>query len=236
VYRRLEASRIVETLRLLEQRVRERFPEANLGRVVSELRELAAAAADRAAALGRPYRPVRLAVGLVIAALLGLVGLTLATLRLPTGVTGLVDVLQAVESGVNDVVFLAVAVWFLTTLEGRIKRRHALRDLHELRSIAHIVDMHQLTKDPEQVLSAPQPTTSSPQRSMSRFELGRYLDYCSELLSLTSKVAALYAQHLDDPVVLEAVNDLEALTTGLSGKIWQKISILDAAEGRTVAG
>jgi len=72
-------------------------------------------------------------------------------------------------------------------------------------------------------------TASSPRRSMPRFELSRYLDYCSELLSLTSKVAALYVQDSQDPVVLDAVNDVETLTTGLSGKIWQKIMILDRA-------
>jgi hypothetical protein len=32
-----------------------------------------------------------------------------------------------------------------------------------------------------------------------------------------------------DPVVLEAVNDIESLTSGLSGQVWQKIAILDAA-------
>ena len=41
---------------------------------------------------------------------------------------------------------------FLFSLEGRLKRRTALRMLHRLRSIAHVVDMHQLTKDPENVL------------------------------------------------------------------------------------
>ena len=62
---------------------------------------------------------------------------------------------------------------------------------------------------------------------MSRFELTRYLDYCSEMLSLTNKLAALYAQHLPDPVIIYAVNDIEQLTTNLSSKIWQKITILD---------
>ena len=64
---------------------------------------------------------------------------------------------------------------------------------------------------------------------MTAFELGRYLDYCSEMLSLTGKVAALYAQDLDDPVVVEAVNDIEMLATNLSRKVWQKIAILQAA-------
>ena len=60
-------------------------------------------------------------------------------------------------------------------------------------------------------------------------ELGRYLDYCSEMLSLTSKVAASFVQSLSDPVVLSTVNEIETLATGLSGKIWQKITLLERA-------
>lgn len=69
-------------------------------------------------------------------------------------------------------------------------------------------------------------TPSSPERHLSRAELRRYLDYCSELLSLTSKLAALYAQSVDDPVVLDAVNGIQTLTTGLSAKVWQKIALI----------
>jgi hypothetical protein len=39
-------------------------------------------------------------------------------------------------------------------------------------------------------------------------------------------VAALYADKLRDPVVIDAVGDIERLTTDLSQKIWQKINIL----------
>jgi hypothetical protein len=55
-----------------------------------------------------------------------------------------------------------VAIYFLLTVESRVKRRTALRALHELRSIAHVIDMHQLTKDPEQLLSPAMSTASSP--------------------------------------------------------------------------
>ena len=61
---------------------------------------------------------------------------------------------------------------------------------------------------------------------MTAFELTRYLTYCSEMLSLVGKIAALYVQGFQDAIVLEAVNDVETLTTGLSQKIWQKILIL----------
>ena len=49
------------------------------------------------------------------------------------------------------------------------------------------------------------------------------------MLSLTSKLAAMHVQYFDDPVVLDAVNDIESLTQGLSNKVWQKIMILDLA-------
>jgi len=113
------------------------------------------------------------------------------------------------------------------SLEMRIKRRRSLSDLHRFRSIAHVIDMHQLTKDPSTILGGGRPTASSPKRTMSRFELTRYLNYCSEMLSLSNKLAALYAQHLPDPVIIDAVNDIEDLTTNLCNKIWQKITILD---------
>jgi hypothetical protein len=61
---------------------------------------------------------------------------------------------------------------------------------------------------------------------MSEFELIRYLDYCSEMLSLTGKLAALYMQNMRDPVIIDAVTEIEELTTNLSRKIWQKIMIL----------
>jgi hypothetical protein len=137
------------------------------------------------------------------------------------------DFVQAIDAGINDVVFVGIAIFFLSTLEGRIKRRRALKALHELRALAHIIDMHQLTKDP-QVITSPGPSTpSSPKRTMTDFELSRYLDYCSEMLSLIGKVAALYVQRFDDPVALSAVDQIEDLTTGLSRKIWQKIMLIN---------
>ena len=67
---------------------------------------------------------------------------------------------------------------------------------------------------------------------MEPFELLRYLDYCCEILSLTGKVAALYAQHFNDAVVLEAVDWVEDLCNAFSQKIWQKIDIISREGGR----
>ena len=106
-------------------------------------------------------------------------------------------------------------------------RRVSLRELQRLRNIVHIIDMHQLTKDPEHLISPGKVTPSSPKRRLTHFEMARYLDYCTELLSLSSKIAAVHVQTASDPVVLTAVNDIENLAASLSNKIWQKIVIID---------
>ena len=41
-----------------------------------------------------------------------------------------------------------------------------------------------------------------------------------------SDVAALYVQNFEDSVALQAVNEIEDLTTGLAHKIWQKLTIV----------
>jgi hypothetical protein len=147
------------------------------------------------------------------------------------------EFIQTLEAALGSLVFLGAAIVFLVSLERRWKRERALYAIRELRALAHIVDMHQLTKDPESTLRG-RPTASSPQRTLTQFELSRYLDYCSELLSLINKIGAIYVQEFPDAVALEAVDQLSNLTNGLSRKIWQKLMILDQAvePGKITAG
>jgi len=229
MYRQLDDDRIIETLQRLRDRITERFPASSLSRVSEELLNVARESASHVAYLAKPNWSVRVSVGAAIVVMLAVLAAAVSQINLGTGVGGWPEFVQAVDSAINDVVFIGIAIFFLVTIETRLKRRRALGVLHQLRSIAHVVDMHQLTKDPEQLVSHPPPTMSSPARTMTRPELGRYLDYCSELLSLTSKIAALFVERFDDPVTLGAVNEIESLTAGLSRKIWQKISMLNAA-------
>jgi hypothetical protein len=198
--------------------------------VSGELLDVGREAASLAAGLGRPIVPLRIMVWILIAGIVALAIVPFTMLNLAGGIHNIGDFIQILEAGVNDVVFLALGIFFLATLEGRIKRHRALRALRELRSIAHVVDMHQLTKDPELVIDVPREDMEPGAPVMNRAELARYLDYSSEMLSLVSKVAALYVQNFDDSTVLGAVNEIESLTTGLSRKVWQKIMILDAID------
>jgi hypothetical protein len=131
-----------------------------------------------------------------------------------------------VESIINDLVFSAIAVLFLWAFPERRERRTLLRLLHRLRSLAHVIDMHQLSKDPEQVGPSYTRTEHSVVHGLDAEQLHHYLDYCSEMLSLTAKTAALCAEHSTDEVVLQTISTVERLTTELSNKIWQKISLL----------
>ncbi|HYH79992.1 MAG TPA: hypothetical protein VEX86_09340 [Longimicrobium sp.] len=228
-YGELQPGLIIATIQRLEQRIEERFPGAGLGRVAAELYRVAAQTEATIDRLRRPIWALRIAAVLGVVTLLGFaLWLGSLLLRAAVDLRNLSEFLQGFDAGLNNVVFLAISVFFLVTIEERVKRRWALRALHRLRSIVHIVDMHQLTKDPQHVLDGAQPATaSSPRRTLNRVQLARYLDYCSELLSLASKLAALHVQYLNDPVVLDAVNDIETLASALSNKIWQKIMILD---------
>ncbi|MFN3868777.1 MAG: hypothetical protein ACK4MF_06900 [Hyphomicrobiaceae bacterium] len=100
--------------------------------------------------------------------------------------------------------------------------------MHELRSIIHVVDMHQLTKDPSHIATVAVATSHSPQRPLTPFELARHLDYGSELLPVSAKVAPLYAQGTKDPIVIDTASDLGQITSNMSGKIWQKITMVQA--------
>lgn len=231
-YSELRAAPVRATIALLARRIDERFSGSGLSRLATELMHLAERNEAVIEQLRRPLWWVRglttLAIGTVLALVLW-AGARVVRMA-AGGMGGVANLLQGIDAATSELIFLSLVVLFLASLETRIKRRTALRMLHRLRGIAHVVDMHQLTKDPDHALRPVEPTPSSPVRTLSREQLARYLDYCSELLALTSKLAALHAQHLQDPVVLGAVNDVESLTAGLSRKIWQKITILDTVQ------
>ena len=233
MYRKLAPDKIIVTLMTLEARIAERFGGAGLARVCAELTAIARQTDQRAKAIARPNLVLRTFVVVLLAAgtaLLVYVGHRLLTSTKTSD--DLYSTLQGIDAGFNIMVLMGAALYFLFSLEEKFKRRRALRALHELRSIVHVIDMHQLTKDPSAEVLVTQATASSPKRTLSAFEVTRYLDYCSEMLSLTAKVAVLYAQSFPDPVVTEAVNDLERTSSSLSQKIWQKITILERSIDR----
>jgi len=200
MYRALDADKIIATIDQLKLRIDERFPGADLAGVAGDLSAAAHDTAQKAKALAKPNWNLRLllpvlfvAVCFGVAYLVVTYGPTVGALpQNPSFNVEVTNLLQTLEATINTIVIAGAAIIFLYTVDRWSKRREALKGLHQLRSLVHVIDMHQLTKDPSLALGEARSTAASPKRDMTAFELGRYLDYCSEMLSLTGKVAALY--------------------------------------------
>lgn len=226
MYIMLEPLKIIDTLARLEARIGERFPQSGLSRVAHQLTAIAGVTATRAHDLSQPNLALRSGLAALIIAGIAAQFAAAHFLRLQPTTLDAPALVQGLEAAVNLLLLFGGAVWFLLSVETRWKRTRALAALHELRSLAHVIDMHQLTKDPTTLLSATEPTASSPKREMNEFQLTRYLEYCAEMLALLGKLAALYGENMRDSVVIDAVNDIENLAANLGRKIWQKIMII----------
>jgi len=236
-YRRLDPDKIISTIESLEGRITGNLGERGLTRICGELGRAALDAKRRVVKLQRPnwwLRVLPIATTVLLAYLTWVMThnidelLSKADQEAAREFANLIEALRQFKTKIALPVVLTVPLplviatfVFIWTLESRWKRHRALRYLHELRSIIHVIDMHQLTKDPHHVSDGSDPD------HVSGDKLLRYLDYCAELLSISGKVAALYAESSHDPLVIETVNDLGQLTSNLGNKIWQKLSTVE---------
>lgn len=229
----LDPVKIIETIQRLKLRIEARFPGSGLAGVCGKCLVVAEHARARAEFIDRPIYWLRAIILLFIVSIV--FGVALVTIFIPRHLLNFTENWETIEALTSETLLLAAGLFFLISLETRFKRRRALSAIHELRALAHVVDMHQLTKDPERLLPNWIQSEYSPNMTMNAFELGRYLDYCNELLSLIGKLAAVYIQRFDDEVALEAVTEVEMLTSALCDRIWQKIMFLNAIESELKA-
>jgi hypothetical protein len=220
----LKKDELLKTADALAQRIHERFKDSGLARVAAEIVQLIQDALVRAEKIRRPNLLLR--AGLVLLAVAGLVALGVYVETHREGASAVTLLVQVLDSAKGSAALLAATALFLWTLEVRLKRRRALQAIHELRAIAHIIDMHQLAKSPDRLGSETMPVKVGG-RLMTREDMRAYLHYCTELLALVSKIGQLYVEDFPDTSALDAVNQFENLATSLSGKIWQKIMILE---------
>ena len=142
-------------------------------------------------------------------------------IKFPISLTNLI---QSLDAGISTLIYTSAGLVLLLNLERKLRRKKALGKLNELRSLAHLIDIHQIHKDPELILSGQLKHSSGD--PMSAQELSYYYNYCSELLMLLGKVATIYVQDDDDPATITAANEIESLVNDLSRKVWQKNMLL----------
>jgi len=232
-YRRLNVHKIIKTIEILHSRIEERFPHAKLLLVCAELLDIAKESKERIFWIEKANYQIRLIIFILLLLIMLSIFYVFPTIKLPNGSWQLNEFLQSLDAITGIIIALSFLIYFFISFETRIKRIRALEALNELRAISHVIDMHQITKDPSKMTTKQQKTIyiitntkSSPILDMDAQSLIRYLHYCTELLSLTGKIGALYGQEIYEPIIIQAINDIENLTTELSQKIWQKIIIL----------
>src|SRR5690606_1796444 len=120
----------------------------NVSRRLEEVARASTAQLDR---IQQPHVWLRLGVAVMLIASFAVLGLFAPELHVSWQIRAINELVETVEGMLGSLFFIGTGILFLVTLEGRLKRSRALNAVHELRSLAHIVDMHQLTKDPEQL-------------------------------------------------------------------------------------
>ncbi|MEA2709099.1 MAG: hypothetical protein QOF78_1700 [Phycisphaerales bacterium] len=227
-YRRIDAAAVHETIVKLEARIASQFPESGLRKVAQDLIDVSRGTPQRIHRIRRRSIVRRLLAWLLSALIIAIL-VTIPLMLRPGRVETLAEAVNVLEAALSAAFFIGASLVFLLTWETRMRHQRTMDAVHELRALAHVVDMHQLTKDPPMLLGVDVTTPSSaspPPRTYTPFELQRYLDYCSEMLALISKIAVLYVQDSTDGATIAIVDEIEDLTNGLSRKCWQKIMVI----------
>jgi hypothetical protein len=231
----LKSERVTRTIEKLRSRIAERLPKSGLSETCAQLYAIARESDEIVEWIGRPNYLMRGLIVIFVAAMFAGLVYSVSQLDFETDNMGLGEFVQMTEAALNEVILIGAGIVFLVTFENRRKRKRVITATNKLRCLAHIIDAHQLTKDPDRIAEAYVPTQSSPRPALGDYELGRYLDYCSEMLSLIAKLAFLFVPNFNDPAANNAVNDLEDLTNGISRKIWQKIMVLRTQKPKAVS-
>jgi len=223
-YRTINPDKLILTITTMADRVEGHFPGSGLAAVANEVAAVAEGTVDRVDQIKKPRRGLRIAVAIMIILAIGTPIVFSLLLSFRDDMTNLGEFLQATDAGIHMLLVMAGGIVFLIGMENRMQRSQALEGISEFRSLAHLIDLHQINKDPG-LDKGPSPEHDT--RTVRNDEqLACYLDYSGDLLSIIGKLSAYYAQNLQDRVVLDAVNEIETLTSSLSNKLWLKILVL----------
>ncbi len=226
-YFRLDEAKILALISEMVARIKERFPDAGLNAQAQLLKTIVEHDSRRAMQLQRPLVFFRCMMVLVACVLLAALGYGVWSLHPELRAPTLTELIQAADSGAQVLLMLGLALGWLFYAEGRRKQRQWRVLLRKLINLSHIIDMHQLNKDPDRLTrQLGENTESSPRLDKhvsTAFLMTRYLDYCRELLSIIGKMGAFYMQYTDDRIVIAEINQLianeQSLRAGISSKI-----------------
>jgi hypothetical protein len=218
---RLDPAKIILTAENLARRVGDRLPGSTLAGLAADLAEIARATDERARRAREPNRLIRGAGWL--AGALGVSGLWYIADHIQTHLVDahlefgtITDLFESADAGFNILVALAGALWFLITMEARVKRRQSLAHIGELLEFIQLIDVTQLYYTPELYKS-----NFSPDSAQSKFD-HTYLLFCNEMLGLIGNLAPLYNRGNMDDAVWRATSDVVMLANAIEGRLFAK--------------
>jgi hypothetical protein len=217
---RLDPSRIIQTAENLAERIGDRLPGRTLASLAVELARIASETDLRARQARKPIIAIRLAsITAILASLLCLTYL-LRHIHTSWEFGTITEVFEAADAAFNLLVVLAGAIWFLITLEARIKRRKALASIEELREFIHVIDLTQLYYTPE--LYDVDVPDSPAQAGLDH----TYLLFCTQMIGVISNLAALYGRGGANDSILRAVSEVDMLASAVSTKLLSKVPMV----------
>ena len=170
----LEHARLVKLLQEQMAHIEKRFGDRGLYDVSKKVYDSFERAPKITREILKPNYWIRIVV--VFLAVLMLLTIVMGFSQLNFGLGDGWSVLEGIEAGISTLVYSGIAIIFLVSLEIRQRRQRTLKALQELRALAHVLDMHQMNKDPEQLVFTAELSDEGAESVMSPFLLERYLD------------------------------------------------------------
>ncbi len=220
---RIDTARIIETAENLAGQIGERLPGSSLAALAVELVRIAHATEERARQARKPILAIRAGSFLAIGACVVLLSFIMMHVHARWEFSTIGEFFGATDAGFNLVALLAGAIWFLATIEARIKRKRALGAIEELREFIHVIDVTQLYYTPDFFK-----TESQPAHSSLKFD-ANYLMFCTQMLGLIGNLAPLYTRGAAGDSILRAVSDVELLAIAITTKLQSKAESVRAA-------
>jgi hypothetical protein len=228
----IEHKKIEDALLNISNRIGARFPNSNLYTLSKELKKTLDSINSKIIEVAKPKWSIRIVLTSFVILSVFLIFLFIKFFIKKNHDSDIYNIIQGVEAALNSFVLIGASFYFMFKLEERMKEKVILKQINNLRMHIHMIDMYQLGKDP---LANPEMSTNfSNKNKLSNFEMGRYFNYCCELLSITSKMAVLFANENSSERISEAIYEIEILSSTLNRKIWQKIAMLDVNTKRKV--
>ena len=147
-YREINPTKLIDSVGKMADRVEEQFPSSGLSAVANEVAAVAEGTVARVAEIKKPRIGLRIGVGIMVLLVLSGPLLFSFLLSFSEEVTNLGDFLEATDAGLHMLLVLAGGIYFLVGMENRMRRNQALDAIAEFRSLTHLVDLHQINKNP----------------------------------------------------------------------------------------